>query len=564
MGFIQGERRDQHTLFPTTLDDLIPADHMCRVIEAFVGKLEMSALGFVRAEPAETGRPGYDPRDLLKLYLYGYLQQIRSSRRLEAECRRNVEVMWLLSSLEPDYKSIAEFRRMHSEAVTEAGSTPMTNHMCWLSSTKPSEPKSTFELEHRVIRADSSLGWTFSRAVPLLNTNGEITEWFGAASDVTVRKLAEEALRHSEERLWQFIEESPAALAVFDREMRYVCASRRWLSDYQLGDRNLRGVSHYDIFPEIGEEWKESHRRGLAGEVTSSACDCFQRANGSVQWIRWEIRPWRNAAGEVGGILLFSEDITEHKLAEEALLRSEKLAVTGRLAATIAHEVNNPLSAAMNAVYIASTDPTQASEMLKLAEQELRHAAHITQQTLGFYRESNSRIQPIALPKLIDEVLDVYAGKLKNRNITVQRRCYCAPSSRRGRWCPENCENCEGRLLVNSGELRQIISNLLANGIDALSDGGVIQIRVSRLSDRLRLAMADNGCGIRTEHLKRVFEPFFTTKKTVGTGLGLWVTQEIVRKHNGVIKVRSRKDKGTVFWIAFSAIPLPTGESGRR
>ncbi len=121
MGFIQGERRDQHTLFPTTLDDLIPADHMCRVIEAFVGKLEMSALGFVRAEPAETGRPGYDPRDLLKLYLYGYLQQIRSSRRLEAECRRNVEVMWLLSSLEPDYKSIAEFRRMHSEAVTEAG-----------------------------------------------------------------------------------------------------------------------------------------------------------------------------------------------------------------------------------------------------------------------------------------------------------------------------------------------------------------------------------------------------------------------------------------------------------
>ena len=128
MGFIQGERRDQHTLFPTTLDDLIPADHMCRVIEAFVGKLEMSALGFVRAEPAETGRPGYDPRDLLKLYLYGYLQQIRSSRRLEAECRRNVEVMWLLSSLEPDYKSIAEFRRMHSEAVTEAGSTRMTSH----------------------------------------------------------------------------------------------------------------------------------------------------------------------------------------------------------------------------------------------------------------------------------------------------------------------------------------------------------------------------------------------------------------------------------------------------
>jgi transposase len=121
MGFIQGEARGQQTLFPVTLDDLIPSDHVCRVIEAFVEKLDMADLGFVRAEPAETGRPGYDPRDLLKLYLYGYLQQVRSSRRLEAECQRNVEVMWLLGGLTPDYKSIAEFRRMHREAVTKAG-----------------------------------------------------------------------------------------------------------------------------------------------------------------------------------------------------------------------------------------------------------------------------------------------------------------------------------------------------------------------------------------------------------------------------------------------------------
>ncbi len=121
MAYIQGEARGQHTLFPATLDELIPADHVCRVIEAFIDKLNMEALGFVRAEPAETGRPGYDPRDLLKLYLYGYLHQVRSSRRLEAECRRNVEVMWLLGRLVPDYKSIAEFRRMHREAVGGAG-----------------------------------------------------------------------------------------------------------------------------------------------------------------------------------------------------------------------------------------------------------------------------------------------------------------------------------------------------------------------------------------------------------------------------------------------------------
>lgn len=121
MGYIEGEARGQQTLFPVALDQLIPSDHVCRVIDAFVGRLDFQALGFDGAESAETGRPGYDPRDLLKLYLYGYLQQIRSSRRLEAECRRNVEVMWLLGRLAPDYKSIAEFRRMHRNAVTEAG-----------------------------------------------------------------------------------------------------------------------------------------------------------------------------------------------------------------------------------------------------------------------------------------------------------------------------------------------------------------------------------------------------------------------------------------------------------
>lgn len=121
MGFLQGEGRTQGTLFPVSLDDLIPQDHVCRVIDAFVGRLDMEQLGFIRAEAAETGRPGYDPRDLLKLYLYGYLQQIRSSRRLEAECQRNVEVMWLLGRLSPDHKSIAEFRRLHRDAVVQAG-----------------------------------------------------------------------------------------------------------------------------------------------------------------------------------------------------------------------------------------------------------------------------------------------------------------------------------------------------------------------------------------------------------------------------------------------------------
>jgi len=117
MGFVRGDSRDQGALFPVSLDELVPQDHVCRVIDAFVGSLDFVQLGFSKAQPATTGRPAYDPADLLKLYLYGYLQQVRSSRRLERECQRNVELMWLLNRLAPDHKTIAEFRRREGAAL---------------------------------------------------------------------------------------------------------------------------------------------------------------------------------------------------------------------------------------------------------------------------------------------------------------------------------------------------------------------------------------------------------------------------------------------------------------
>ena len=117
MGFVRGDSRDQGTLFPVSLDELMPEDHVCRVIDAFVGSLDLAELGFGKALPAATGRPPYDPADLLKLYLYGYLHQVRSSRRLERECQRNVELMWLVNRLAPDHKTIAEFRRREGTAL---------------------------------------------------------------------------------------------------------------------------------------------------------------------------------------------------------------------------------------------------------------------------------------------------------------------------------------------------------------------------------------------------------------------------------------------------------------
>lgn len=135
---------------------------------------------------------------------------------------------------------------------------------------------------------------------------------------------AEEALIESREQLGLFIEHAPAALAMFDSKMRYLHASRRWKVDYGLGDREVAGLSHYEVFPEVPEQWKEAHRRGLAGEVLSGDADRFERADGTVQLVRWEVRPWHEAEGKVGGIVIFSEEISERKKAEEALLRSEK------------------------------------------------------------------------------------------------------------------------------------------------------------------------------------------------------------------------------------------------
>lgn len=176
-----------------------------------------------------------------------------------------------------------------------------------------------YDIEHRIV-VDGQIKWMREKAYLEFDAAGAGVGAFGIVQDVTERRKAELALAESEERLKLFIEHAPAALAMFDNDMRYIAASRRWKDDFAIGAEDVIGRSHYDLFPEIPQRWKDAHRRGLCGEVLRAEEDRFIRLNGSAQWQRWELRPWRKADGAIGGIVIFAEDITKLREANQALL----------------------------------------------------------------------------------------------------------------------------------------------------------------------------------------------------------------------------------------------------
>jgi diguanylate cyclase (GGDEF)-like protein/PAS domain S-box-containing protein len=189
--------------------------------------------------------------------------------------------------------------------------------------------------EDRYDRADGTVQWIRWEIIPWMAGDGAVGGIIMFYEDITERRQAEAALRESKELLQLFIRHAPAALAMFDREMHYLVASRRWLEDYSLLGRDIIGHSHYEVIPEIPERWKEAHRRGLAGESLRAEEDRFERADGTVQWIRWEVIPWREDDGSVGGIILFAEDITRQMETEERLRLAASVFTNAREGITI-------------------------------------------------------------------------------------------------------------------------------------------------------------------------------------------------------------------------------------
>lgn len=364
------------------------------------------------------------------------------------------------------------------------------------------------------------------------------------------------ALRESEERLTLFIEHAPAALAMFDRQMRYLAASERWRSDYRLGKRELIGKSHYDIFPEIGEDWKAVHRRGLDGEVVRAEADRFVRADGTVQCLRWEVRPWYAASGEVGGIVIFAEDITAQKLAEDEIRgltaglerrveeRTAELSAANReldaFAYAVSHDLRAPLRAmsgfsqALREDY-GSTLPGEARLFLEQIGIASHRMNELIEGILALSRSTRG--------ELVREQVDLSA--LASRHLEELAQ---ADRERHVAWEVEPG-------LTACGDPRMLdaaLTNLLDNAWKYTAGSAAPSIRVfsEQEGGRVWFCVQDNGAGFDMAHSGRLFQPFQRLHRQdefPGIGIGLATVQRIVRRHGGEIRANGTRGAGATF-----------------
>ncbi len=357
---------------------------------------------------------------------------------------------------------------------------------------------------------------------------------------------AHQALSESESRLKALVHASSDAIYRMSpdwsemRQMKGSIEQREFLIETE--DSNPNWLEQY-IHPEDQlRVWTEIQEAVAAKRVFDLEHRVF-RADGSLGWTHSRAIPILNDRGQIREWFGMASDITLAKQSHAALIQNEKLAAMGRLAASIAHEVNNPLESVTNLIFLArATDTLESSrDYLELADRELRRASAITNQTLRFYKQSTDPIQ-VASENVLSEVLAIYQGRIVNSRIQVEKRFL----NRRPIVCFD-------------GEIRQVLSNLVGNAIDAMHPSGgrlLVRSREGRHWTTGRpgvvLTLADTGHGMSAQSVAKVFEAFYTTKGLGGTGLGLWVSKEIIDRHHGCIRLRSSQNqphRGTVFQL---------------
>jgi PAS domain S-box-containing protein len=379
----------------------------------------------------------------------------------------------------------------------------------------------------------------------ILETNTEITR----------RKETEEALKRSELRLRGLANALPQLVwtAAANGAIDYV--NDRWVKYTGLDVEQTAKTNGMElVFPEDRDFVADAWSVALAEKTELNIEFRLRGVDGEYRWFLVRAVPIFDH-GKVVRWFGSCTDIEEMKRSQELLIRSEKLATTGRMAATVAHEINNPLAVVTNTLYLALSDQKlsdQTRTQLELAQRELARVAHLTQQTLGFYRE---RYEPavVKMSAVAEDVAEVFEAKFRQKQIELVR---------------EFAEDDSIRIV--EGELRQIISNLLANALDVAPERSQIFMRSNRLqatngkAATVQFTLADCGPGIPRAIREKIFEPFFTTKLAYGTGLGLWVTRSLTIKHSGTIRVRSPKGMGAVFCVRFPAAADHNTEPGTK
>ncbi|MFN2974584.1 ATP-binding protein [Terriglobus aquaticus] len=362
------------------------------------------------------------------------------------------------------------------------------------------------------------------------------------------RRDKEELIRRREEMERQFAEieavyrTAPIGLALFDLDdYHYLRLNDRQAAFFGLKPEEIVGRTLIEMAPIPGLRELFDQVASGGPPVVNYPLEGTLVTDPDDEYRYWTVSyfPVTGADGTIQGITAASLEVTQQKKAELALIESEKLAAVGRLASSIAHEINNPLEAVMNLLYLAcSTETLEASrEYLRSADHELRRVAAIASQTLRFHKQSSSP-QQFTAEVLINNVLSVYQGRIVNAGANIHTRYRAA--------APVRCFE---------GEIRQVIANLLGNALDAIPRDGSIFLRAREARNQATgergviITVADNGQGMSRETLAKIFRPFYTTKGILGTGLGLWISKEIIDRHQGNLRVRSTPGKGTVFQL---------------
>jgi len=415
--------------------------------------------------------------------------------------------------------------------------------------------KQPADFEIRIIRKDGVTRWLRAIGKPFTNPQGMVTKLHGAISDITEQKEAREVVRLKQEQMTRFIAFAPVAIAMFDRNMCYIAASNVWKLDYKLTDIDIIGKSHYDIFPGILNERRGLHERVLAGEVLKKEEDLVT-FSGHTEWIKWEMHPWYEKPGEVGGIIAFTEIITGQKEASEALKKAKEQAEQAAIAkshflSTMSHEIRTPMNAVIGFTHLLMRNAREdQKEFLRILKFSGENLLVLINDILDFSKIEAGKIEieevDFNLKEMVNTIKSALQHKAKSKGLQLKLLLD---------------EDIPDFVMGDPVRLGQIITNLCTNAVKFTEEGSVIisamVTKQTANSLTIHFEVKDTGIGIADDMQESIFESFTqassdTTRKFGGTGLGLTITKRLLELMNSKIQVNSKPGEGSTFYFDLS------------